>query len=175
LTEPSVAQPPWPEHAFFPAQECFAVIFAAAAMFFLEPSVAQPPWPVQEFLPAQACFSTFAALCFAVSWLAESGVGGAAARATVPPSKPVIAAVSISEFFETFTPIFSSNALIDLQWAFGCDCTVIWRPKLPVKQVYAAGSEIGCWFANFVTSLAEWGEHRKSIWSGWALPFHAFE
>jgi hypothetical protein len=106
-----VAQPPWPEQAFFPAQECFAVIFAAAALFFLEPSVAQPPWPVQEFFPAQECFSTFAALflLWAVSWDA-----GAAARAAVPATKPVNAAVRISEFFETFMPIFLLESLLDL-------------------------------------------------------------
>jgi len=71
-------------------------------MFFLDPSVAQPPLPLQEFFPAQACFSTFVVLFFAVSWLAESGDSGAAARATVPPSNPVNAAVKISEFFEIF-------------------------------------------------------------------------
>jgi hypothetical protein len=109
LAEPSVAQPPWPEHEFFPAHECFAVTFADAAMFFLDPSVAQPPCPAQEFFPAQECFATFAVL-FVVSCLDVSWNAGAAARATVPPSKPVNAAVRISEFFEIFMRIFSSNA-----------------------------------------------------------------
>jgi hypothetical protein len=89
--------------------------------------VLQPPLPLQEFLPAQECFSTFAAFLvdfLAVLWLPVSWDEGAAARATVPPSKPVNAAVRMSEFFETFMSIFSSNAVIDLQWPFGSDCTV---------------------------------------------------
>src|SRR5271156_4538036 len=99
VAEPSVAHPPWPAHAFFPAQECFAVTFADAAMFFLEPSVAQPPCPVQVFLPAQECFSTFAVLF----WLCVvSCDAGAAARANVPPSKPVNAAVRINGCLEPF-------------------------------------------------------------------------
>src|SRR5580704_17862817 len=95
ILEPSVAQPPLPLQEFFALQPWSLVL--------------QPPLPLQEFLPAQECFSTFAVFLvdfLAVLWLAVSWAAGAAARATVPPSKPVSAAVRISEFFETFMPVF---------------------------------------------------------------------
>src|ERR1700691_2019589 len=42
------------------------------------------------------------------------------------------------------------NALFDLSGP-ACNFTVsFWRPKLSVKQVYAQGCEIGCWFARFI-------------------------
>jgi hypothetical protein len=71
----------------------------------------QPPLPLQEFRPLQACFSTLsAAACPAMGLMAElaelSPAPGAfatvAARATVPPSRPVKAAVSTRELFEIF-------------------------------------------------------------------------
>src|SRR5215469_16912404 len=92
--DPSVAQPPLPLQEFLPLQP-------------LSPEL-HPPLPLQEFLPAQACFSTFDVLDFAFdfdfeleSCLLES-CAGAAARATVPPSNPVMAAVNTNELLETF-------------------------------------------------------------------------
>jgi hypothetical protein len=94
---PSVAHPPLPLQEFLPAQECFSLILAAAALFFFEPSVAHPPFPAQEFLPAQECFSATVLLdSDLVSCI------GAAARAMVPPSNPVMAAVNTSELLEIF-------------------------------------------------------------------------
>jgi hypothetical protein len=100
----------------------------AGVDYFLEPSVAQPPLPLQEFLPLhplslelhpplplqelrplQACFSTLsAAACPAMGLTTELVFAEVAARATVPPSRPVKAAVSTRDLLETFmTCIFS--------------------------------------------------------------------
>jgi hypothetical protein len=76
----------------------------------LEP---QPPLPLHEFKPLQACFSTLSAAAWpAMELMPElAEVSSApvrpvfakvAARATVPPSKPVKAAVSTNECFEIF-------------------------------------------------------------------------
>jgi hypothetical protein len=73
--------------------------------------VAQPPLPLQEFLPAQECFSTFAALLAFADlvdfWPPPAPPAGAAfTLATVPPNRPVKAAATTRELFETL--IFSS-------------------------------------------------------------------
>src|SRR5271156_125999 len=84
--EPSVAQPPLPLHEFLPLQP-----------LSLEP---QPPLPLQELRPLQACFSTgLSAACPAMGLMAElAEVSSArellpsakvAARATLPPTRPV--------------------------------------------------------------------------------------
>src|ERR1700683_3164823 len=102
--EPSVAQPPLPLHEFLPLQPLSLEL--------------QPPLPLQEFRPLHACFSTLSSAAWpAMGLMAElADVSSApdlpvfasvAARATVPPSKPVKAAVSTRELFETFITLFS--------------------------------------------------------------------
>jgi hypothetical protein len=97
--DPSVAQPPLPLHEFLPLQPLSLEL--------------QPPLPLQELRPLQACFSTLSAAgCPARGVMAELAeltpapdvfvFTTVAARATVPPSKPVNAAVSTRELFEIF-------------------------------------------------------------------------
>src|SRR3984957_9823463 len=97
--EPSVAQPPLPLQEFLPLHPLSLEL--------------QPPLPLQEFRPLQACFSTLSSAAWpAMGLMAElAEVSSApdllvfakvAARATVPPSRPVKAAVSTRELFETF-------------------------------------------------------------------------
>jgi hypothetical protein len=97
--EPSVAQPPLPLQEFLPLQP-------------LSPEP-QPPLPLQEFKPLQACFSTLSSAAWpAMGLMLELAdvrsaadlllVGMEAARAIVPPNKPVKAAVSTRELFEIF-------------------------------------------------------------------------
>src|ERR1700722_5586505 len=87
--EPSVAQPPLPLQEFLPLHPLSLEL--------------QPPLPLQEFRPLQACFSTLSAAGWpAMGLMAELAEFKVAARATVPPSRPVKAAVSTRELFETF-------------------------------------------------------------------------
>jgi hypothetical protein len=98
-----VAQPPLPLQEFLPLQPLSLDL--------------QPPLPLHEFRPLQACFSVVsAAACPAMGLMAERAeVSSApdrlvfakvAARATVPPNKPVKAAVSTRELFEIFIYFF---------------------------------------------------------------------
>src|ERR1700726_758964 len=81
ILEPSVAQPPLPLQEFLPLQPLSLAL--------------QPPLPLQELRPLQACFSTLsAAACPAMGLTTELVFAEVAARATVPPSRPVKAAVS---------------------------------------------------------------------------------
>src|SRR5271170_7540303 len=92
--EPSVAQPPLPLQEFLPLQPLSLEL--------------QPPLPLQEFNPLQACFSTLSsAACPAMALIVELPDATAFARATVPPSKPVKAAVSTKELFEIFMTLLS--------------------------------------------------------------------
>src|SRR5580700_7533885 len=106
--EPSVAQPPLPLQEFLPLQPASLVL--------------QPPLPLQEFCPLQACFS-FAAKgvpedCPASALPAESLWPAdpeetvlAFRRVIVPPSRPVNAAVSTRELFETFMVLYSPSLI----------------------------------------------------------------
>src|ERR1700735_2094320 len=97
--EPSVAQPPLPLQEFLPLQPLSLEL--------------QPPLPLQEFRPLQACFSTLSSAAWpAMELMLEPAIEepvweAVAARATVPPSKPVNAAVSTRELLEIFMTIFS--------------------------------------------------------------------
>src|SRR5579863_1812704 len=97
--DPSVAQPPLPLQEFLPLQP-------------LSPEL-QPPLPLHELRPLQPCFSTLSsAACPAMGLRAGLLVFAAvAARAAVPPSKPVKAAVSTTEFFESFMTLISLRGL----------------------------------------------------------------
>src|SRR5271169_4598687 len=97
--EPSVAQPPLPLQEFLPLQP-----------LSLDP---QPPLPLQELSPLQACFSTLSSAAWpAMGLMAEPAKDAdVAARATVPPSKPVKAAVSTRELFEIFMNVASSYSM----------------------------------------------------------------
>src|ERR1700726_1799850 len=90
ILEPSVAQPPLPLQEFLPLQPLSLAL--------------QPPLPLQELRPLQACFSTLSS----AAWPAMGLMAGlpedanVAARATVPPRRPVKAAVSTRELLEIF-------------------------------------------------------------------------
>src|SRR6185312_6413632 len=99
ILEPSVAQPPLPLQEFLPLQPLSLLL--------------QPPLPLQEFCPLQACFSFFAFSvvldCPAIALIeetvdAEPSFDGVAAltRVIVPPSSPVMAAVSTREPLDAF-------------------------------------------------------------------------
>jgi hypothetical protein len=90
--EPSVAQPPLPLQEFLPLQPLSLEL--------------QPPLPLQEFKPLQACFSTLSGAAWPTMGLMAE-FAEVAARATVPPSRPVKAAVSTTELFETFITLLS--------------------------------------------------------------------
>jgi hypothetical protein len=73
----------------------------------------QPPLPLQELRPLQACFSTGVSAAWpAMALIAELAELAAFARATVPPSKPVKAAVSTRELLETFMMSLSLCPLV---------------------------------------------------------------
>ncbi len=102
--EPSVAQPPLPLQEFLPLQPLSLDL--------------QPPLPLQEFKPLQACFSTGVSAAWpAIGLMPELAevssapdllvVGIEAARAIVPPNRPVKAAVSTRELFEIFMTLVS--------------------------------------------------------------------
>ena len=80
---PSVAQPPFPLHEFFPLQSLSAVL--------------QPPLPLQEFWPLQACLSCADLVpicCSETPGLAEA-LAACACTANEPLIKPATAAPAI--------------------------------------------------------------------------------
>src|ERR1700683_3566402 len=96
---PSVAQPPLPLQEFLPLQPLSLDL--------------QPPLPLQELSPLQACFSTGVSADWpAMALTLELVEGAALTRATVPPSRPVKAAVSTRELLETFMTLLSLCPLV---------------------------------------------------------------